>query len=431
MKIPFFDLSRQYRDLRAEIDRAVSRTLESGWYILGEEVVAFEQEFAAHCGVRHAVGVGSGTEALHLALDACGVRPGDRVITAPNTAVPTVCAIIAAGARPVLVDVDPTTLTLDPEKLEEYLRAHPSPHRDHAIIPVHLYGYPADMRPILEVAGEHGLKVIEDAAQAHGATYDGRMAGCLGDAGCFSFYPTKNLGAYGDAGMVVTDNDEVAERLRMLRNYGEEAKYRNRIRGVNSRLDELQAAILRVKLTHLDGWIAARRARARLYNELLGETDLVLPFEKPPATHGYHLYVVRSAYRDELRRHLSESGIGTSIHYPLAIHEQEAYRDLGYSVGDFPQAERSTREVLSLPLYPELSEEAVRQVCACILEFRPGRRCFHVGNGRVEAGPGLGPGEIPSIPISAVAPVSTECGPGPVHLTHGIENEGRHEGTVR
>jgi dTDP-4-amino-4,6-dideoxygalactose transaminase len=431
MKIPFLDLSRQYRDLREEIDQAVSRTLESGWYILGEEGVAFEREFAANCGVRHAVGVGSGTEALHLALDACGVRKGDGVITAPNTAVPTVCAVIAAGARPVFVDVDPGTLTLDPEKLKDYLKAQPSPARDKAVIPVHLYGHPADMHPILEIAREHGLSVIEDAAQAHGARYDGRKVGHLGDVACFSFYPTKNLGACGDAGMVVTDDEAVAERVRMLRNYGEEAKYRNRIRGVNSRLDELQAAILRVKLNHLERWIAARRARARLYDELLGQTDLVLPIEVPPAAHSYHLYVVRSPYRDALRQHLLEFGVGTSIHYPMAIHYQAAYRDLGYSAGDFPHAERSTQEVLSLPLYPELTEEEVRDVCTCILGFRPKRRSLNAGIDGIEAGEIIGTRVTPTIPIPDVAPVSHGCSTDPTHPAHGPEAEGRQPRTVR
>jgi dTDP-4-amino-4,6-dideoxygalactose transaminase len=370
MEIPVFELSRQYRQLREEIDRAVSQTLEGGRYILGDEVAAFEREFARYCGARHAVGVGSGTEALQLALLACDVRPGDGVITAPNTAVPTACAIVAAGARPVFVDIDPRTFNLDPERLEAHLRAQPPATRARAIVPVHLYGHPADMGPILEVARAYGLRVIEDAAQAHGARYDGRRVGGMGDAGCFSFYPTKNLGAYGDAGMVVTDSDEVAGRVRMLRNYGEEAKYRNRTWGTNSRLDELQAAILRVKLAHLEGWVDARRAHARLYGELLGQADLVLPVEVPPARHGYHLYVVRSPDRDGLRRHLEENGIGTGIHYPMPIHFQQAYRDLGYSEGDFPQAERACREILSLPLFPELSEQEVRRVVSVLREFR-------------------------------------------------------------
>jgi dTDP-4-amino-4,6-dideoxygalactose transaminase len=370
MEIPVFELSRQYRQLKAEMDRAISRTLQSGRYILGEEVAAFESDFADYCGVRHAVGVGSGTEALHLALLACDVRPGDDVITAPNTAVPTVCAIVAAGARPVFVDIEPKTFNLDPEQLGAYLAAQPTPIRAKAIVPVHLYGNPADMGPILELAAKYGLNVIEDAAQAHGARYNGRRVGGMGVAGCFSFYPTKNLGAYGDAGMVVTDSDQVAGRVRMLRNYGEEAKYRNRTWGLNSRLDELQAAVLRVKLPHLEGWIDARRGHARLYGELLGEADLVLPVEVPPATHCYHLYVVRSPDRDGLRQHLEDHGIGTGIHYPMPIHYQPAYRALGYSEGDFPQAERASREILSLPLFPELSEDEVRRVSSVVREYR-------------------------------------------------------------
>jgi dTDP-4-amino-4,6-dideoxygalactose transaminase len=365
-RVPFLDLKRHYRRYREEIDRAVFRVLEGGRYILGEELAAFEREFADACGVRHAVGVGSGTDALHLALRACGVGPGDAVITVPHTAIPTVCAIVAAGAKPVFIDIDPRTYTLDPERLRVHLQAQPASSRAKAIIPVHLYGHPADLGPILQLAGEHGLKVIEDAAQAHGSAYAGRKVGSLGDAGCFSFYPTKNLGAYGDAGMVVTDSDEVARRVRMLRNYGEDAKDRNRLRGFNSRLDELQAAILRAKLKHLEAWVAARRGLARLYGEWLAQTPLVLPTEVPPAKHSYHLYVVRSADRDRLRRHLRENGVSTGIHYPMPVHHQEAYRDLGYSTGDFPHAEEAAREVLSLPLYPELAEEEVRYVCSVI-----------------------------------------------------------------
>ncbi|MFI5340386.1 MAG: DegT/DnrJ/EryC1/StrS family aminotransferase [Candidatus Methylomirabilales bacterium] len=369
MQVPFLDLSRQYRRIREEIHRAVERTLESGRYILGQELAGFEREFAAYCGARQAVGVGSGTEALHLALRACGVQAGDAVITAPNTAVPTVCGIVSANARPVFVDIDPDSFTLGPEKLRAYLKAQRPPFRAKAVVAVHLYGHPADMRPVLEVSREYGLKVIEDAAQAHGAEYAGRKAGCLGDAGCFSFYPTKNLGAYGDAGMVVTDDAGVAERVRMLRNYGEEAKYQNCIEGVNSRLDEIHAAILRAKLKHLAEWVAARRRLAQLYGELLAQAPVALPAEVPPARHSYHLYVVRSVRRDGLRKHLRDNGIGTSIHYPMPVHFQKAYRHLGYMEGDFPQAERACQEVLSLPLYPELTEEEVRYVASAIASF--------------------------------------------------------------
>jgi dTDP-4-amino-4,6-dideoxygalactose transaminase len=370
MQVPFLDLSAQYRRIRGEIDRCVLKTLGSGSYILGEELAAFEREFAAYCGARHAVGVGSGTEALHLALRATGVGPGDAVITAPNTAVPTVCAIVAAGARPVFVDVEPRTLTLDPERLEAFLKTQPPSSRIKAIVPVHLYGHPADMAAVRGLAAEYDLKVVEDAAQAHGADFDGRKAGTVGDAGCFSFYPTKNLGAYGDGGMVVTDDAAIAEGVRMLRNYGEEAKFQNRVWGTNSRLDELQAAILRTKLNHLDEWTADRRARARLYGELLEGTELLLPAEVPPARHSFHLYVIRSPDRDGLRRELTELGIGTGIHYPMPVHFQDAYRDLGYAAGDFPVAERAAREILSLPLYPELAEEQVRFVCSVLTRSR-------------------------------------------------------------
>jgi len=369
MQVPFLDLSRQYRRMRQEIHRAVERTLESGRYVLGEELSAFEREFAAYCGTREAVGVGSGTEALHLALRACGVQAGDAVITPPNTAVPTVCGIVSANARPVFVDIDPGTFTLGPEKLRAYLKAQRPPFRTKAVVAVHLYGHPADMRPVLEVSRQYGLKVIEDAAQAHGAEYAGRRAGCLGDAGCFSFYPTKNLGAYGDAGMVVTDDAEVAERVRMLRNYGEEAKYQNRMEGVNSRLDEIHAAVLRAKLKHLEEWVTARRRLARLYGKLLAQAPVALPAEMPSVRHSYHLYVVRSTQRDGLQKHLRDNGIGTSIHYPMPVHFQKAYRHLGYTEGDFPQAERACREVLSLPLYPELTEEEVQYVASAVGSF--------------------------------------------------------------
>jgi dTDP-4-amino-4,6-dideoxygalactose transaminase len=369
MQIPFFDLSSQYRIIREETERAIARTLESGWYILGQELEAFEREFAAYCGVRHAVGVSSGTEALHLALRACGIQAGDTVITVPNTAVPTVCAIASANARPAFVDIDPKTFNLDPEPLRSFLKAQRPPSRAKAVIPVHLYGHPADMRPILEIAEEFGLQVIEDCAQAHGTEYAGLKAGGLGAAGCFSFYPTKNLGAYGDAGMVVTNDDRVADQVRMLRNYGEEAKYRNRIQGYNSRLDEIQAAVLRTKLKHLDEWVAARRSRASLYGQLLAQAPVALPAEACWARHAFHLYVVRSPSRDRLQQYLRDKGVGTSIHYPMPIHYQEAYRDLGYGRGDFPHAERACREILSLPLFPELTEEAIRYTSAVIGSF--------------------------------------------------------------
>ncbi len=370
MEVPFLDLTRQYRRIHDEVGAAVTRTLESGRYVLGEELAAFEREFAAYCGARLAVGVGSGTDALHLALRAAGVRPGDRVITAPNIAGPTVCAIVAAGAVPVFVDVDPRTFTLDPEKLRAHLAAQPRAHPARAIIPVHLYGHPAALGEIAQICAEHDLELIEDAAQAHGAEYAGRRIGPRAGFSCWSFYPTKNLGAYGDAGMVLTNDAQAAERVRMLRNYGEEAKYVNLLPGVNSRLDELQAAVLRVKLRHLDEWVTARRRLASLYDRLLADGPVTRPVEVSPARHGYHLYVIRSPRRDALQRHLQARGIGTSIHYPVPAHCQPAYRHLGYAEGDFPCAERACREVLSLPLYPELTEDELRHVAAGVNTFR-------------------------------------------------------------
>jgi len=366
MPVPFLDLRRQYHSIKDEIDRALEQVLDSGRYILDGEGVAFERDFADYCGATDAVGVGSGTEALHLALRACGVEPGDVVVTAPNTAVPTVCAIVAANATPAFVDIDPRTFTIAPDKLDVYLDSQPAGRRTKAVIAVHLYGHPADVRPILRVARAHGIKVIEDAAQAHGAEYAGCKIGSLGDAGCFSFYPTKNLGAYGDAGMVITNDGDVARRLRMLRNYGEEAKYQNRVEGFNSRLDEIHAAMLRVKLAHLDEWITRRRQLAALYDELLADAPVDRPTERVPARHSYHLYVIRTARRDAMLRHLTNEQVGASVHYPLPVHLQPAYRRLGYRAGDFPEAERACREVLSLPLYPELTELEVRRVASAI-----------------------------------------------------------------
>ena len=370
MTVPFLDLTRGYHRIRDEILLAVERTLESGWYILGQEVAGFEREFAEYCGTHYAVGVGSGTDALHLALRACGVKPGEGVVAVPNTAVPTVSAIVAAQACPVFVDIDPRTMTLDPEQLRRRLAASGASPRITAVVPVHLYGGAADMGPILEVAREYGLKVIEDAAQAHGVEYGGRKVGSLGDAGCFSFYPTKNLGACGDAGIVVTNDAGVAERLRMLRNYGEQSKYCSRTDGFNSRLDELQAAMLRVKLRHLEEWIRERRQRAALYTELLAAEPIALPLEPPGERHGYHLYVVRSPHRDALQSHLQSRGIATIVHYPTPVHRQPAYLALGHAGGSFPEAERACAEVLSLPLYPELTEAEVRRVAEAVRSAR-------------------------------------------------------------
>jgi len=362
--IPVFDLKGQYNAMKDEINEAVARVLESGWFILGQEVEAFEEEFAAYCGLSRGIGVGSGTEALHLALLACGVEPGDEVMTVPHTAVATVAAIELTGARPVFVDIDPASYTLAPDHLESRITA-----RTRAVVPVHLYGQAADLDPLLEIAQRHGLTVVEDCAQAHGAEYKGQRVGPFGCVACFSFYPTKNLGAYGDGGMVVTDDGALAQKVRLLRQYGWEKRYVSSLKGLNSRLDELQAAILRVKLRHLDEWNEARRARARLYDELLAGSGVATPIEMDYGRHVYHLYVIRYPHRDELKDYLAEHGVGTAIHYPVPIHLQEAYRDLGYRRGDFPVTEACADEILSLPLYPELREDEVRGIGKLVKDY--------------------------------------------------------------
>lgn len=359
--VPLLDLHRQIEAMRPEIEAAIAGVLDRGWFILGQEVTRFEAEFAAYCGVKYAVGVASGTDALHLALRAVGVGPGHDVITVANAGVPGVAAIELAGGRPVFVDVDPVTHTMDPALVEAAITP-----QARAILPVHLYGHPADMDPIMEIARRHGLAALEDAAQAHGASYKGRRVGSIGHVSCFSFYPTKNLGAYGDGGAVVTDDPHLAERVRRLRQYGWEKQYYSATRGVNSRLDELQAAILRAKLRHLEAWNARRRQIAARYNALLGGSPLVLPAEAPDAVHVYHLYVVRSERRDALREGLRRAGVGTAIHYPLPAHLQEAYRDLGWRPGSLPVTERLAGEVLSLPMFPELTDEEIEQVVAAV-----------------------------------------------------------------
>jgi dTDP-4-amino-4,6-dideoxygalactose transaminase len=364
VKVPILEFKTQYRAHQAELDAAIREVLEASWFILGKQGEAFEQEFASYCGGGHAVGVGSGTEALHLALLACGVGPGDEVITVPNTAVPTVCAIDFAGATPVFADIDPATFTLDPAELERRLTP-----RTKAVVPVHLYGQPADMEPILEFAQRHGLRVIDDAAQAHGAEYRGRRVGVLADATAWSFYPSKNLGAYGDAGAVTTNDPELARRLRMLRNYGEEERYYHTIRGFNSRLDEIQAALLRVKLRHLDAWNDRRREIAAHYGERIRHPEIRLPGEASWARHVYHLYVVRTPRRDALREHLAAREIGSQIHYPVPLYRQQAYAHLQVPAGDCPEAERAMAEILSIPVYPELTDEQVEAVVEAVNSF--------------------------------------------------------------
>lgn len=363
-KIPFLELKSQFLAIEPEIRAAIDAVFERSWFVLGEQVAAFEEEFAQYTGSAHAVGVGSGTDAIHLALRALGIGPGDEVITAANTCVPTLSGISASGATPVLVDADPQTLTLAPDVLEAAI----SP-RTRAVVPVHLYGHPADMDAIGAVTEAHGIPLVEDCAQAHGAQYKGRVCGSLGALGAFSFYPSKNLGAYGDGGAVTTDSAELADKLRKLRNYGEDKRYFHTSYGVNSRLDELQAAILRVKLRSLDAWNAVRRELAARYQEALEGVPVTLPREAPWARHCYHLFVIRTPQRDALRAHLEECGIGTQLHYPVPIHLQEAYRHLGRELGAFPASEAACGEVISLPLYPELSTAAVDEVCRAVSGF--------------------------------------------------------------
>jgi dTDP-4-amino-4,6-dideoxygalactose transaminase len=366
MRVPFLELKREYEAIKPEIQEAVSTVLESGSYILGQPVEHFEREFAGWLGASHAIGVGSGTEALHLALVAGGIKPGDGVLTVPNTAVPTVSAISFAGGRPVFVDVDPDSYTMSPSALAEALEGSSPAANYKAIVVVHLYGHSADMDPIVELAQAYGLKVIEDVAQATGATYKGKKVGTIGDFGCFSFYPTKNLGAYGDGGIVVTHSDKDAETIRMLRNYGEKTKNFNVIEGYNSRLDAIQAAVLTCKLQYLDWWNEIRRNQARLYGELLKQCNVQLPVEKGYAQHVYHLYVMRTGNRNRLREHLAENGIQTAVHYPRAVHLQQAYAHLGYREGAFPVSERNALEVLSLPLSPFTRQDEIVAVAEAI-----------------------------------------------------------------
>lgn len=355
--IPFLDLQAQYRSIRAELEPAVLKVLASGQYALGPEVAAFEAEFAEFCDVPYAVAVNTGTSALHLALLAIGVQPGDEVITVASTFVATVAAIDYCGARPVFVDVEPDTLNMDPGLIEARIT-----ERTKAILPVHLHGQPADMDPILAIAHRHGLKVIEDAAQAHDAEYRGRRVGSLGDLACFSFYPGKNLGACGEGGMVVTANPDHAETLRMLRDWGQSRKYHHVLKGFNYRMDGIQGAVLRVKLRHLKGWTEARRRHAALYDELLAGAGVETPVAKDDVRHVYHIYAIRSDQRDTLQKALAERGISTAIHYPIPVHLQKAYAGFGFRPGDLPVTEREAGRLLSLPMFAELSAEQVAEV---------------------------------------------------------------------
>src|SRR4051794_750944 len=359
--IPFLDLKAQYSQIKPEIDAAVARVVSSGHFVLGPEVTAFEERFAEYCRTAHCRAVNSGTSALHLALLAAGIGPGDEVITVSMTFVATTAAILYSGAKPVFIDVDTVTWTMDPGLIEAAITP-----RTKAILPVHLHGLMADMDPIMAIARRHGLVVIEDAAQAHGAEYKGRRAGSVGDLGCFSFYPGKNLGAYGEGGAVVTDNPEFARRIALLRDWGQETKYNHVIPGYNYRMDEIQSAILNVKLDYIERWTEARRSLADRYNALLSD----LPFARPQpphyARHVYHVYAVRAPRRDDALALLRGAGIVAGIHYPVPVHQQTAYAELGYRAGDLPVTEMLANDFLSLPIYPELLPEQVVEVVSAL-----------------------------------------------------------------
>jgi dTDP-4-amino-4,6-dideoxygalactose transaminase len=361
VKVPFLDLKAQYRSIKPEIDAAITRVLESSQFVLGEEVAGFEREFAKYCGASECIAVNSGTSALHLALLAAGVGPGDEVITVPFTFVASVAAILYAEARPVLVDIDSQSFNMNPALIEAAITP-----RTKAVLPVHLYGHTADMDPIMEIAHRRGLVVIEDAAQAHGAKYKGRPAGSIGHIGCFSFYPTKNLGAYGEGGAVTTNNLEFANKIHLLRDWGADRKYHHLLRGYNYRMEGFQGAILRVKLRHLEEWTERRRSIAKKYDQMLADSGLTLPVEMTGCRHVYHLYTLRAPDRDGLQASLSAEGISTAVHYATPAHLQPAYADLGYGKGSLPQSEAVAARVLSLPIYPELTEQAILEVATAV-----------------------------------------------------------------
>lgn len=364
MKVPFVDLRSEHRMLRDELNEAIQQVMERSDFALGKDVSLFEEEFARFCDTEYAVGLDSGLSALELSLRAYGIGPGDEVIVPAHTFVATAAAVTFTGARPVFVDVEKSTYNMDIGQVEAAITT-----RTRAIIPVHLYGLPAEMGPILDLADKHGLVVIEDACQAHGARYKGRRAGSMGHAAAFSFYPTKNLGGCGDAGMMVTNDASVVEQVRAMRNCGQREKYYHELPPFNHRLDTLQAAILRVKLGYLEGWIEARRRNAALYDVLLAESEVVTPKETPEATHVYHLYVIRTPQRDGLQAHLREQGIGAAIHYPVPVHLQPYYAGNGFRRGQFPVTEQVCDQVLSLPMFPGMTVEQVQHVAAEVSRF--------------------------------------------------------------
>jgi dTDP-4-amino-4,6-dideoxygalactose transaminase len=363
--VPFLDLTRQYKKIKEEILSATQRVYEKGRFILGEEVSTFEKEFSHYCGVRYGVGVGSGTDALYLALKAAGIGEGDEVVTVANSFIATALAISFTGATPLFVDIDPKTYTMDPNRLELLLKrqkAKGSGRKIKAVLPVHLYGHPAEMDSILEIANHYDLIVIEDACQAHGAKYGRKRVGSFGVMGCFSFYPTKNLGGYGDGGMVVTDHKKYDQRLRLLRCYGEREKYQHILKGHNSRLDEIQAALLRIKLKYLDQWNEERRRKAKLYTQMLSPLGVVCPTEKKGVRHVFHLYTIKTKKRDSLQTFLKKKGIETLIHYPIPIPLQKAYQELGYRREDLPLTNLWSRKILSLPFFPDMKAHEMEEV---------------------------------------------------------------------
>lgn len=362
--IPAEDLTRQFAFLGDEVRAAIERVLPGGRYVLGPELTAFEQEYAAFCGTRYAIGVSNGTDALQLALVACGIGPGDEVITVPNTYIATVFAITYVGALPVFVDVLPDTYNIDPHLLEDAIT-----ERTRAIIPVHLYGQPCDMRPIMAIARKHNLRVIEDVAHAHGAFYEEAPVGSFGDVGCFSFYPTKTFGALGDAGAMVTNDADLNERIRQLRYMGQKRKHQHEIIGYQKRMDEIHAAILRAKLPYLHGWLTRRQEIAARYNELLAGVPVVTPYVAPERTHSYYLYTILAPRRDELQEHLTQQGIGTQVIYPLLVPDQGAYRDQPLRCGPLPVARSLVGQILSLPMFPELRDDEIERVAIAIRAF--------------------------------------------------------------
>jgi dTDP-4-amino-4,6-dideoxygalactose transaminase len=368
MKIPFVDLKSLHDEIKGDLRDVFDRVLDSSAFVLGPEVQRFEQEFAAYCGTEHCVAVNTGTAAIHLTLAALGIGAGDEVITVPHTFIATAEAITAVGARPVFIDIDPVSFTMDPALLEAAITS-----KTRAIIPVDLYGQVADMDPILEVASRHGISVIEDACQAHGGEYRGRKAGAFGLAGCFSFYPGKNLGACGEGGAVTTNNADLAKQIRLWRDHGSSKRYEHIFPGFNMRMEGIQGGILSVKLKHLDRWNDQRREAAVAYDKALSDTGIEIPAEMDYGRHVYHLYVIQSDNRDALRQQLTEVGIESGLHYPTPLHLQQAYRFLGYEHGDFPVTERIKSRILSLPMYPGIHPEAVERVVSTL------RECCYVG----------------------------------------------------